>query len=119
MSESPKPENTPGRQHVPVQPLEGMAGLQATLKDVVKRLLSTTSLECIASNIRGGGMTTYTIAITPAKTGDVYISMDCEVTPVKRTLIVVKGLENGKVDRRRPNAISASQLESETQESPQ
>ena len=74
-----------------------MAGLHACLKDVVKKVISTASLECVTANLRGGGTTSYIITVSPARTGDVYVSMECEVTPVKRMLVKVKGLENGKV----------------------
>lgn len=117
MNEEIKPESPTdspsGLPPAPCSPLEGMAGLHATLKDVVRKIMSSTSLECIAANVRGGGTTTYTVTISPAKSGDVFISMDCEVTPVKRTLLVVKGLDNGKAPKPRTTKDSAIEADAE------
>jgi hypothetical protein len=110
MTEENTPQNTTNQPQslasASGSPLEGMAGLHATLKDVVKKIMASTALDCIAANVRGGGTTSYIITISPAKSGDVYISMDCEVTPVKRTLLVVKGLDNGKAHKPRPDKAS-------------
>lgn len=81
------------------QTLEGKAGVYSALKDITKRILASVSIEHIAANIRGGGTTAYIIRIAPAKSGDVYVSLECEVTPMKRTLTVVKGLDNGRLTK--------------------
>jgi serine/threonine-protein kinase RIO1 len=88
------------------QPLEGMAGLHATLKQVVKKIMDSITLDHIAANLRGGGITKYVITISPAKSGDVWISMDCEVTPIKRFILAVKGLENGRTPKLRQDKDS-------------
>lgn len=70
-----------------------------TLESVIERIVGVTAIDCILANIKGGGTTKYIVTISPSNSGNVFVTLDCEVTPVKRTLCVVKGLDNGKENK--------------------